>query len=85
MYAALLDLKQMYNGCLAKSQAVVATKNSGQMLHMPECFSHISMGENFFHLENGASGSQHLLASPLTCSVTGSEQIFDFYLQFDLS
>ena len=48
MHAALLDLKQMYNGCLAKSQAAVATKSSGQMLHMAECFPHIPMGEHLF-------------------------------------
>lgn len=53
----LLDLKQMYNGCLAKSQAAVATKSSGQMLHMPECFPHIQWVKTFSILENGASGA----------------------------
>ena len=84
MHAALLDLKQMYNGCLAKSQAVVGTKSSGQMLHMPECFPHIPMGENLFPFwkmeHQGASASLlHLLLAVsqevsryliFTCSLT---------------
>lgn len=84
MHAVLLDLKQMYNGCLAKSQPAVATKSSGQMLHMPECLPHVPMGENLFHFgkmeHQGASTSLfHLLLAvsqevsrylTFTCSLT---------------